>query len=498
MNSNKSSEADARNARLWKSRGRGVCRRVNFGWWLSFFVPTCLALSVIFLCFILSAKRLGWTLTPIWSAFAGGLALAGLLVLFIVKRRFIVLAEGLARLEAQMRLHNQLSVANVGFTSWPESTKTVEAPVRWRWNRLVSAAVLQLALILAALFLPVRRAEQNAIATSIEPPVSLGQVEAWVEELREEQLIAPEALERFEEQQNELLTQPKEEWYDHSSLEAGEALREKMESAIDSLTQGLAQAGSALEELEERSAHLSAEEREALQSQLGEALSDLQSNSLPLQAELINPLTEFAEKGLENFSKSELEELRKGIAKNQAKLQDLKKSRTGKGTEQKQEAGANGKQSTEGKQSSKGEKQASGNCENGSSTDGGMCEMEPNKSGDGEGEAGGRSAGERENGTGKEQPGGISRGPGEAPLSLEEKSPQLTSGRVENIPGSEGLADDEVGEMVGLRPKIPDVNGDAVDRGSGLEAASGVRGGAAALEGRFVPEEQAIVKKYFE
>jgi hypothetical protein len=80
----------------------------------------------------------------------------------------------------------------------------------------------------------------------MQAPTSWSQVEQWMENLKQEEAVQPQDLEQLKEQLDALKKQPKEQWYGHSSLEAGDQLRDQTQKGIQELDRNLALADSVL------------------------------------------------------------------------------------------------------------------------------------------------------------------------------------------------------------------------------------------------------------
>lgn len=94
--------------------------------------------------------------------------------------------------------------------------------------------------------------------------------------------------------------------------------------------------------------------------------------------------------------------------------------------------------------------------------------------------------------------GGLGRGPGEAPMTLERDPNDLGTnnlGGVSNSDMSRALPGDIVGET--LLDQDPEVGEDAGSRLGGAVRSSGV-GGSRVWKERYLPDEQAVLENYFE
>lgn len=504
----------AKASRYWKHQGMLVATRFNLAWWLFTFLRLSLIPTICFVCTVFILKRSGWFSEEAWWWFLLVIALCGLISFIIARKHFFTLRQALTQLEGAMGLHNSLTVASLGISEWPDPQDKIEDGFSWRHEQILFPASFHAFLLIGASIIPVDP-ELTTVPQTIKPPVSVAEVETWVEKLEKESIVQDKALEELKEQLEELRAKPKEEWYDHNSLEAGDNLREKTEQGMDALLGALEDTNATLDNL---SKDLSSAQQEALHAQLKENLDKLSLGTLPLDEKLLNPLTEFEAKGLKDFSKQDLKELKQQLQSGISKLQGLKQHGQPPGNNgNKQQSQSSPPSSSQPPGTQGQQNQSQGNCSGGSSTDGGMCTMDP-KTGKGQGgeQQSGESGGEQGKGQGKEQregqgegqgegmagdgreetgTGGISRGPGSAPLDLREKPSQLTSPRTEQLSGSKETPED-AGELLGLSGKAPDFIPNPSIETSGPTNAFG-SGGEDINSGSYTPEEQQILKRYF-
>lgn len=483
----------AKASKYWKHQGRIVATRFNLAWWLFTFLRLSLIPTIGFVCSVFILKRSGWFSEEAWWWFLLVIALCGLVSFVIARKHFFTLRQALTQLEGAMGLHNSLTVASLGISEWPDPQDKIEDGFSWRPEQILFPASFHAFLLIGASIIPVSP-ELTMMPQSIKPPVSVTEVETWVEKLEKESIVQDKAIEELKDQLEELRAKPKEEWYDHNSLEAGDNLREKTEQGMDALLGALEDTNATLDNLGKE---LSSAQQEALHAQLKENLDKLSLGTLPLDEKLLNPLTEFEAKGLKDFSKQDLKELKQQLQSGISKLQGLKQHGQSPGNNGNKQQSQSSPPSTSQPPGTQGQQgQSQGNCSGGSSTDGGMCTMDP-KTGKGQGEGQGEgqsegTAGDRREETGT---GGISRGPGSVPLDLREKPSQLTSPRTEQLSGSKETPED-AGELLGLSGKAPEFMTHPSLGASGPTNALG-SGGEDINSGSYTPEEQQILKRYF-
>jgi len=93
---------------------------------------------------------------------------------------------------------------------------------------------------------------------------------------------------------------------------------------------------------------------------------------------------------------------------------------------------------------------------------------------------------------------GISRGPGEAPMSLEADPTDLGTANIEGVANadmSRALPGDLIGETT--LDEAPEVAGDGGSIKAGAVRSPG-SGGAQVWKERYLPEEQAVLETYFQ
>jgi hypothetical protein len=267
-------------------------------------------------------------------------------------------------------------------------------------------------------------------------------MERWLEEVKETELVDEQAVEAWKERVESLESQPREEWYSHSSLEAGDSLREELLSELRALERGLSEAESSLTGLDELDENASPEKRRLAQKRLAKALDDLDLATLPLSRKVKRQLMTLArERKVKRLTKEQLEQLR----------ERLRERRYANLPRPGDEAYA-------------------------FLTPGGADTM--------------ASSGE----PGK---GGVNRGPGSAPIELAEERTELGTSRIEDVMGREPLGV-EFGETVAVGIGEHDNDTSAFRGGldAGAVAATG-EGGELVWSQTLTPAERQVLKKYF-
>jgi hypothetical protein len=416
-------------------RARRLAARVNFGWWLDLFLPCLLGLSVALSVAVLILRR-GQPISFSWvlTAFAAGLS-AGALICFIgARRHFYRTADGLVRLESVHRLHNRLTTAEAGVGEWPEPPAGSGDGLGWRWRRFMVHPVVSVILLAAAILVPIRPDEAEA-ARKLEEPLAWEEVEEWIDTLEEEEFVEPERLESIREQVQELRVQPMDEWYSHSSLEASDSLRRQTEQAIRELARDINSAQAGLEALKQFEDSVPVQLRDDWEKYMGEALKGLKMGQLSLDADLLKKLSNVDPSNLRQLTQAEMEQLMKAL------------------------------------------QEGSGACKKCSGSGTNLCS----------------AAALAEVWC----QGGISRGPGEAPMLLKEDESHVGSTRMEGISNPDfGRA--ALGDTLAVgqgEHEIDEAQYQGPQRAGTIRAAG--EGGETVWRDTLAPDEQEVLKRYF-
>ena len=418
----------------WRRRALAVAARVNAGWWLAAFLPVALALSFSLSVLILIARTQQVDVTTYAPWLAVVVALGALYAWYRTRKLFFRRTDALVRLDAENGLNNRLTCAADGVGSWPEYDARVDAKIRWRWTALLTPLGVAMACLFAAAFVPIGRPVVEA--TLIQEPSSWTRVEEWVDTLREEEVAADESLKQIEEQLAALRRQPQNEWYQHNSIEAGDHLREQTEQSIRDLDRDLAMAAAAMAQAAqamESGIPLDAETMNALQQAWNQSLKGLKSEPLSLNPEMLKALQKMDLSKLKQLSKEELKDIQDKLA---------------------------------------------------------QCKMCSGKCLGQEGQAALLAMGMQ---PGK---GGISRGPGTAPLTLSDTETGAETKTLEGVSNTD-LRQAAFGDVIGEQVIEHDLDKtqNSVNAGGGLSVEGGA--GETVWRNETNPDEQAVLQKYF-
>jgi hypothetical protein len=289
--------------------------------------------------------------------------------------------------------------------------------------------------------------EAEAKAPVVEPQ-AWGQMESWMEKLQEEQIVTEEEKEEQLAKISDLRDQPPEKWFSHESLNAGDTLKEQLQRDIQKLAQDLSTAERSLNALQNYADQLSVAAKEQLLKDFDQALADMKANALEIDPKLMEALAGIDPKDLKGLSKEQMDQLRESMKKKASECNGL--------------------------------------CEN------------PGFLGDGEGEDDklaemlGKMEGEGE-GPGN---GGITRGPGTAPLTLSKEENDFGTNKTEAVSNTD-LSRARVGDLMAIQDGKHEVD----KTSAGPQAAGAVQntgeGGQQVWRESLTPEEKAVLKRVF-
>jgi len=437
--------------RFWTRRAASLARRVNLGWWLDRFNALVVVSLVVFALVILAARTYAASLLtlPVVAGSLGGIVLVLALVAWILsRRRYIGLEEGLVRLDDRLQLHNRLTTAYARVGPWPASVEDRSAAAfRWLYGRALLPALLALALVAAAWYVPVKEALAGDLAAPVEPG-AWEQMEDWLATLEEENLIEESAIEELESRIEELRDQPEEEWFSHSSLEATDTLADNLGRQLRDMAREMAALDRNISALKGFSKQMSEEARAEKLREFQEALEALDGNGLAANEALMKQLQELdpsslGEETLSGLSAEQLKSLQEQLQKGSGALGSLE----------------------------------------GLPAMGDDPSMQPGMGmGMGMGMVPGR--------------GGVDRGRGDAPLFFGDTEDDLGTNNIEKVK-NEDFSRAAIGEVLGLGETERELDESATGPRTGGGVSSTGQGGDAVSRETLRPDEQAVLKRYF-
>jgi hypothetical protein len=434
-----------KNAHFWKSATRSLARRVNLGWWLERWMGWVLASALVGAVAVLFVRwmpvvELRW----VWASVGGVAVLGAVLAWLGVRHKLESVTAARVRLEDALGLKTRLSAADAGVGPWPKPMPSMHAPVRWQWQRPLGVLAISALMLSLAAWVPIT---QRAVAKQrvIEKPSAVKDVEQWLENLKEEQAAEEKSLEEVEKKISDLLKRPSENWYEHGSLEAADNLKDQTAEMLRQLADNLADAERAASALKAAGDAMPQEARDAVSQELASAAQALRTGGIKPGEQLLKQLQQAmgqCQGGQCNLSKEQLDALAKQLQANAKALAEALKN------------------SPELKLS-----ECMGNCL-------------------GEGEKPGR--------------GGISRGPGTAPLSFNQNETNLDTKKAEALTSQLDLQRLAPGDVLGVSDGKHDVdqNGYTGPRDGGAIQNTG-DGGAAVWQNSLLPSEREALKRYF-
>ena len=425
------------NKTFWLQRARREAWRFNFGWWLQMFLPWVIGLGLlgsISLLVLRSTQQ-----DPAWAGAAALVAaFVGASVAFLAARKkFLTPTEALARLDADLLLRNRLTAANQGVGEWPAPKTEATLALKWNWKSLCWPPLTALALTMAALLIPLPDIQAKVPGAKVGPP-AWSTTQEKLNELRRDEVAQEEAVQEFQTALDALKKQPSDQWFRHESLEASDHLQAQLDQSLGAMQQNLETALGALE-----------------------AARSLEGSQLQVMSQ---PLNEAMQKALQGLEMSKLPLDEKMLA--QLKNLDVSKMRQ--------------LSAQECKNLSDKLKQGISTCSSG------FCK------GDKAGNTllallacpGGQ--------------GGVSRGPGTAPMTLKEHETQLGTTNTETVT-NEDLSHAAVGDLMGLGSGKHEENKEAWSNSqTGGTISSTASGGEAVWEQTATPREQETLRRFFQ
>ncbi len=432
---------------FWIGEASRVKRRINLGWWIErlnwILLAGFLVLSALILWFR-TQDEARFTKENFAIFVATSLFIAALAAWIWSRRYFVSRSDAFVRLDDRWKLNSRLAAALEGAMPWPPAMKgdRKAALPGWRGAKVLVPSLAALIIVGAAWFVPLPAAGPDLPDITSEPR-NWEQVEDWLEVLDAEELIEPESLEEIAEQIEELRNQPEEEWFSHSSLEASDTLKDSLGRDISDLARDMAAIERSLEALRTFSTELSEEGREMLMRELSEALESLEGNGLSLNEALAKQLSEMnpselGEATLKSLSKEQLQQLQQQLGEGAQRLGSLEGL----------------------KPLGEGEMPVAG-----------TAGMNPGN-------------------------GGVQRGRGDAPIFYGDQDDLRTS-RIESV-SNDDLSRAAVGDVIGIEETEheEDPVATAIQQGGAVDSKGS--GGDAVWKDSLLPDEQAVLKRYFD
>ena len=438
----------------WETRYRRLAARLFLGRVLEYLGPALLTGALLSACLLLLARL---HVLPAWWGPPVGLVplFASVIVALLraVQRGWPKAADVRVRLEQACGLHNRLSAASEGTIAYPpppapadDATRDVKVVI-WRWDQVLPLPAASLALLLAALLIPVQPPTATSPPITQKPP-PLERLEEIVQRLEPARAIDERTLEELRNQVEELAQRDPEAWYTHASLEAAESLLQKTESGLNELASHLTTAAQAVDQMVGAgdSANQSAQQAGGLQA----AMQGLEHGRMPGAADITQRLREAAGRQLDPQTAQQLAD---ALRQHADFLQQLAQAAEGRPMQFTQLGAGSSPGNPGGTDSASGE--------------------EPGQ-------------------------GGVSHGPGTAPLTIAQNPTTAqpgTEGALEGFDPTRAALGDAAGLSVGQHEIDRETANTAA---TGGELANTGTGGEAAWTQRLTPAERRAVRRTFE
>ncbi len=433
-------EADDMNRRFWLARARREAARFNIGWWLQLFLPWLFVIGLAASALVLALRTAGRPVLLVLPLVILALLIGAIVAFVRSRRRFLSISDALTRLDVDLRFHNRLTVAREGVTSWPARRDDAQLALRWQWSKLFWPPLAALALALIAAYVPIPASVDQPVKPSSQPP-SWTAMEQKLDALAQTELVEEKAREEFREAVQALRDRPQEEWYSHESLEASDHLNAQLTENLAALEKNLTASLGALEASRQLEQGQFQALEQGLDQSLAAAAQAMQQGQMPLDPKLLSQLKEMKGAKVRQLSAEEWKELQQRMKEGVATVSADGKDGKGAAEAALAALGAGGK----------GDKPGSG---------------------------------------------GITRGPGEAPLTLADKESHAGSTKTEGM-SNDDLSRAVMGDPAGLSQGRHEVDKTGAAPTSGGAMSSTGQGAQATWQQTATPAEQAALQRFF-
>ncbi|GHB92868.1 hypothetical protein [Cerasicoccus arenae] len=426
--------------RIWKRNARRTAWAANCFWWLQRFLPFFLGLNLASAVAVIYARQQEWPQDRIVAIYAAVLVVLALIALGLAWRRFLSQRDGMLRLEQHLGLKSALSAASEGAIAWPPLPEQLSVPYQFRWGNITTPIAVSATLLLIGCLIPVETVRADVVIDNPKQPMAWEELEAWVEELTEDEVVEETALKELEKKLDELRQQPTETWFTQSSLEAGDSLRDQTQQDLQKLAQDMMKTSALLDAMRQAGDEPFSQEAMALEGALQKALEGMQLGTTPLSSEMMEQLKKMGNsQSCQNIDLSKYKLVKGTLDENAQKLCKLAKLNPDALEDMILMA----------------------------------CQMPGN--------------------------GGIDRGPGAAPLTASPFESRVTPASVEGV-SNEDMRNAALGQTLAIQDRAPDENeaGEAFIIKTSQGSDSLGQGGDVVWKNQLSPEERKLLENYFQ
>lgn len=440
---------------FWTAAERRLARVINWGWVLAYARRILIFSALV----VGAANLLARIFLPrqqvlvFWWVISLVLLLVLLLAIVFARKRFSKVDDARVRLESALHLNSQLSAAHDQVGAYPSIPEKLHLPLKWKWENLLWSLLLSVLIVLSSDWIPLSHREPVRDYKA-EKPKEIREMETWIDRLKQEDVVDEAALEKAEEKIEQLLQRPQEQWFQESSMEAAQHLREQLEQDLKKLAQNLKEAQDAVPKDYEDPKSSPLAHPQGMKA-MQDALKNMMEKGLKPGEELSQKAEEALQQ-LSSLSPEDLEKLQEALEKNSKALQEALGNSPDLGE-------IAGEMLREGKGKTSGEEEKKG---------------------------GGGEPGE----------GGIQRGPGEAPLVMKNEASTTSSQALDTIASRLDMERVAAGEALDERTVQPDPKKQQKESG-GAEHGGGARtsttGSNAPISPSLMPQEKAFLREVF-
>ena len=475
-------------ARFWLGKAQLLRTKLNFAIWLSEGLSVLLITSIAYLVASFPAVYLwGITRVALWYIYGGLVVFCLITAYFRTSKHFFSVSEVLSKLDAELRLNNRLTCAQVEVGLWP-SPELYRPILSWKPQGLLTPLIISALALLLASMLEHQTVEQR----NIQKPLNWQQMKEQLSILEQNNAVDDASLDEFKKQLAELGKRPPEDWYDHSSLEAGDSLKQRLDSSIDSLKNSLEELDTLLSDFESAKSALELPPKTqdagklALKQQMDQALEKLEQAPLGAPPSLEQQLRQSMDSGV---TREELRSMQKHLQQNLHTLEEAQR----RGNQLPGQQGNNSNQSNgaEQQQGQRNPQNQGGRGNNQPQAVPGQAETQGGQNGE-QLRQPGQGSQSQDNKPGQ---GSISRGPGTAPLNHTNNPGIAVPRKIENASSHKlDQENSEYSRFIGIKP--PPVEGNRNNSNPGSILPEG-QGGRQVWKERYSAREQQLLEEYF-